>query len=83
MSHIISDLVNFDAIDTDPEASLACERWVHEESLDLVMIMIVSERYNINSLASFMRPFRNGFLVFISQGANILLKPVQRDGGPL
>ena len=32
------NLINSDPIDTDPEASLACERWVHEESLHLVIM---------------------------------------------
>ena len=37
------DLVNCDAIDHDPEAPLACESGVHQESLYLGMVMITDQ----------------------------------------
>ena len=33
------DLVNSDAIEHDLEATLACESWVRQESLNLVIVM--------------------------------------------
>ena len=49
MTLLLVNLVNCDAVDGDPETAFAGEGWVHQERLNLsVLVLLYNVKSNIN-----------------------------------